>query len=80
MRSTDLEFAQAWTHKLQALGVVLNNGIVLSNPARFLEGPLHPHPKRGRKLRHESNALRQRAYRDRRRSRALQNRRGTSEF
>jgi hypothetical protein len=64
MRSTDLEFAQAWTRKLEALGVVLNNGIVLTSPARF-EGPLHPHPSRGRKKVHASGYARLKAYRRR---------------
>ena len=40
----------------------------------------HRHPRRGRKRKYQSNAARQRAYRDRRRSRVLQNRSGTGEF
>jgi hypothetical protein len=65
MRSTDLEFAQAWTRKPEALGVVLNNGIVLTSPARFLEGPLHPHPSRGRKKVHAAGYARLKAHRRR---------------
>jgi hypothetical protein len=65
MRSTDLEFAQAWTRKLEALGVVLNNGIVPTNPARFPDVPLHPHPRRGRKRIHTSGYDRLKAHRRR---------------
>ena len=49
MRS--VEFAQAWTRKLEALGVVLNNGIVLTNPARFSrDRSIHTQTVEGRKF------------------------------
>jgi hypothetical protein len=72
---TNLEFAQAWTRKLEALGVVLNNAVVLTNPEKHLRSfilnvgakmedrPLHPHPSRGRKKLHASGYARLKAHR-----------------
>lgn len=64
---TSIEFAQAWTRKLEALGIVdvapLRGPIVPT----VNNQPLHPHPRAGRKRAYQSAAQKQRAYRDRRR-------------
>jgi hypothetical protein len=56
----DIEFAQAWTRKLEALGVV-QAGVRETSP----DVPLHPHPRRGRKKIHSSGYDRLKAYRRR---------------
>jgi hypothetical protein len=77
MRRADIEFAQAQTHKLEALGIVLGHGSkeYLASLPCDIGRPLHPHPRRGRKRVYSSAALKQRAYRGRRsKSRVLRNR------
>ena len=73
MSKRDIEFLIAQTKRLEALGVVLGNG----NGEYFVcmqcdigRGPLHPHPRRGRKRLHASGYARLKAYR-RRKSRMI---------
>ena len=82
MRSTDLEFAQAWTHKLEALGVVQRHlrpltlvvSPACSEPRRTIE-PLVAKPRHGgmrqgagRKKMYRTHAEKIRQYRKRKRS------------
>ena len=70
---TNIEFAQAWTRKLEALGIV--DAARIPEPKMELHiphdnQPLHPHPRRGRKRVYTSDYERLRAYR-RRKSRMI---------
>jgi hypothetical protein len=95
---TSIEFAQAWTRKLESLGIVMGSGkaeyicppcqagrheecsnhsSVTELQPKSTQPPLHPHPRRGRKRVYQSAAKKQRAYRDRSKSRVLRNRLAT---
>jgi hypothetical protein len=86
MSKRDTEFLTAQTRRLEALGIILGNWDAVemseteeptSSGGNKYQPPLHPHPRRGRKRVYQSAALKQRAYRDRSRSRVLRNRLAT---
>ena len=68
MSCREIEIIKAETRRLEALGVVLgmlglNTFDAKRRPRRV--GPLHPHPRLGRKRVFPTNAEKQRAYRNR---------------
>ena len=69
MNRSDMDFIEAQTKRLEAIGIVLRNRngeYFVCMPCEIRQqdqGPLHPHPKRGRKRKFASDYERLKAHR-----------------
>ena len=63
----DIEFLKAQTRKLEARGVAVGGNVdeIQNQGDDVRPGPLHPHPRRGRKRIHASSYARLKAHRRR---------------